>query len=63
LVSALQSKKGGRRFMDAVDVAGLRHRWSAWLERSAATTLREFLEARGVPFLEDLEAEPPGGSP
>ena len=54
LMNALQSKKGPRRFMEALDVAGLRHRWSAWFEREAAETLRESLQARGVPFVDDL---------
>jgi hypothetical protein len=63
LLGALQAKKAPRRFAEAIDVAGLRHRWSAWLESVAADTLREFMEARGVPFVDDLEAEPPGGSP
>jgi hypothetical protein len=62
LLGALQAKKAARRFAEAVDVAGLRHRWSAWLEHEAAEILRESLEARGVPFVDDLEAEP-GGSP
>jgi hypothetical protein len=62
LVSALQSRKGRRRFTEALEVAGLRHRWSAWLERSAAGTLREFLDARGVPFVDDLRPEPAGRS-
>ena len=63
LMNALQSKKGSRRFVEALDVAGLRHRWSAWFEREAADTLRESLQARGVPFTDDLGAEPPRGAP
>ena len=54
LMNALQSKKGPRRFVEALDVAGLRHRWSAWFEREAAETLRESLQARGVPFVDDM---------
>jgi hypothetical protein len=54
LMNALQSKKGSRRFVEALDVAGLRHRWSAWFEREAADTLRQALQARGVPFADDL---------
>jgi hypothetical protein len=59
LMNALQSKKGSRRFVEALDVAGLRHRWSAWFEREAADTLRESLQARGVPFTDDLAEAPP----
>jgi hypothetical protein len=54
LMNALQSRKGPRRFSEALDVAGLRHRWSAWFEREAADTLRAFLQARGVPFVDDM---------
>jgi hypothetical protein len=63
LTNALQSRKGSRRFVEALDVAGLRHRWAAWFEREAADTLRESLQALGVPFADDLGAEPPRGAP
>jgi hypothetical protein len=62
LMNALQSKKGSRRFVEALDVAGLRHRWSAWFEREAAETLRESLQARGVPFADDLAEAPSADS-
>jgi hypothetical protein len=55
LVNALEAKKAQRRFKEAIEIAGLRHRWSAWLEHLATETLREFMEARGVPFVDDVE--------
>ena len=59
LLNALEAKKARRRFTEALEVAGLRHRWSAWLRAPAADTLRDFLTARGVPFVDDLEEAPP----
>ena len=56
LMGAIEGRKARRRFADAVAVAGLRHRWSQWLERAAAATLREFLTERGVPYVDDLES-------
>ena len=61
LLSAIEGRKAHRRFADAVGVAGLRNRWSLWLERAAATTLREFLTERGVPYVDDLESAEHGG--
>ena len=55
LVNALEARKARRRFYEAIEIAGLRHRWSAWLKNFATQTLREFMEARGVPFVDDVE--------
>jgi hypothetical protein len=55
LVNALEARKAERRFKEAIEIAGLRHRWSAWLEHLATRTLRDFMEARGVPFVDDVE--------
>jgi hypothetical protein len=63
LLGALEGKKAHRRFREAIDVAGLRHRWSAWFERRVTDTLRQFMDERGVPFVDDAgkdEGEPPG---
>jgi hypothetical protein len=57
LMNALDSKKWPRRFAEAVDVAGLRHRWSAFREQVTLVMLRAFLDARGVPFVDDLGAD------
>jgi hypothetical protein len=62
LMGAIEGRKARRRFTDAVAVAGLRHRWSLWLEREAAATLREFLTARGVPYVDDLESTEHAGN-
>ena len=59
LLGALEGRRALTRFKQAIDVAGLRHRWSAQLELAAAETLREFMTYRGVPFVDDLQAEAP----
>jgi hypothetical protein len=55
LLGVLDGKKAGTRFRQAVDIAGLRHRWSAFLEQEAAKTLRESMDERGVPFVDDMD--------
>ena len=59
LLGALQGKRARRRFIEAIEVARLRHRWTAWFEGRAADTLRDFLSERGVPYVDDLASAEP----
>jgi len=55
LLNTLQGRRAHRRFRDAIDVAGLRHRWNTWFERTVTDALRDFLADAGVPFVDDVE--------
>jgi hypothetical protein len=63
LLNALESKKPARRFLDTLDVSGLRKHWIAFRDQAVSEAIQETLDFYGVPYFGAPEREEPAPKP